>query len=381
MKDKSAFNVTSYIVVIALSLIFLYAGNRIAVRDAAHVDSTMRFYEARVTRVLDVETRDLAASQWRIFTLEAEIRRGSHRGEIVTFSQNISDNPMDLSPRQAWDGDRVLLSFSEHGEWGYIDHVRIYTVLILGGVFVVLLVLFGRGKGFNSILSLGFTCAAIFAVFIPLIMAGRSIYLSSIVVCMFSIAVTLFLVKGVNKRSGAAFAGCVGGVVVAGFLTYITSRFLGFTGVTQEGSRHLLVIFGAEFDLHAVIFAGIIIGAVGAITDMAVSISSHLWELRTNAPEMATSPSGIFLSGINVGKDIMGSSINTLVLAYIGSSLTIILVLVGQDTSLFRLINRELIIVDLLKAIVGVFGIFLTMPLTAGMCAVLYTRAGRFAKR
>ncbi|MCL2378362.1 MAG: YibE/F family protein [Defluviitaleaceae bacterium] len=372
MKDKSAFSIISYISVIILSLVFLYVGNFVAVRGTIVTDDMTQFYEARVRRVLDIDIQSGNMNEWRIITFEAEVLRGAHRGEFITFTQSISDHFLNLSPRQAREGDRVLLALSAFDSWSFVDYVRIYRILVLGSVFIALLILFGRWKGFNSILSLGFTCTAVFAVFIPSITSGRSIYLSSIIVCIFSVVVTLFLIKGVNKRSAAAVLGCLGGILLAGFLTRFMNFSLELTGFTQAESVQLLTLFDTELDLHAIIFAGIIIGAVGAITDMAVSISSSLWELKTQKPEV--SPAEVFSSGITIGKDIMGSSINTLVLAYLGSSLTVILVLVGWDTSVFRLINRELVIVDLLKAIVGVFGIFLTMPLTAFACAGFYTR-------
>lgn len=281
---------------------------------------------------------------------------------------------MERFPREAREGDRVMLGMTAAGTWSFIDYVRIYQIMILGGVFMVLLIIFGRVKGFNSILSLGLTCTAIFAVFIPSIISGMNIYLSSIIVCVYSIVTTLFIINGINRKSLAAVSGCLGGVIIAGLLTLIMNASMELTGITQNESIHLLTLFETPIDLNAIIFAGIIIGATGAIMDIAISISSALWEIKAQAPQ--TSFRDMFKSGINIGKDIMGSSINTLVLAYIGSSLTVILILLGWGVSLFRLANRELVIVELLQAIAGSFGIFFAMPLTAIICAALYTRSG-----
>lgn len=109
--------------------------------------------------------------------------------------------------------------------------------------------------------------------------------------------------------------------------------------------------------------------------DMSVSISSALWELKTQMPQ--SSFKDIFKSGITIGKDILGSSINTLVLAYIGSSLTIVLFLLSHFNSVLRILNRELVLVEILQAIIGGVGIFLTMPLTALFCAILFTQRNR----
>ena len=151
------------------------------------------------------------------------------------------------------------------------------------------------------------------------------------------------------------------------------NRVLGLTGWINSESAHLANLPTENpIDLKAIIFAGIIIGAVGAIMDVAVSISSALWELKAQAPKLSFG--GIFKSGVNIGRDIMGSMTNTLVLAYIGSSLTVILLLIVYAASFTELLNREMVIIELLQSLVGSMGILLTMPLTALVCAVLYTK-------
>jgi len=361
-----------YVLILILSLVFLYVGNQIAVRGMANDDDISQFYEAVVRQILHIEEHSSRSEEWHTIRFEAEIVRGVRRGETAIFTQSTRGHFLERFPRVAQEGDRVMLGLTEHGTWNFIDYVRIYHIMILGGVFVVLLIIFGRTKGFNSILSLGLTGTAIFAVFIPSIMSGMNIYISSIVVCVYSIVTTIFIINGVNRKSIAAVTGCLGGVLVAGILTLIMNASMELTGITQTDSIHLITLFDNPIDLNAIIFASIIIGATGAIMDMSISISSALWEVKTQAPN--SSFGDIFKSGINIGKDILGSSINTLVLAYIGSSLTVILILLGWGVSLFRVLNRELVIVELLQAITGSFGIFFAMPLTALVCAALYTQ-------
>jgi uncharacterized membrane protein len=210
-------------------------------------------------------------------------------------------------------------------------------------------------------------------VFIPSILTGKNIYISAIVVCVYSVVVTLFLLNGVNRKSIAAITGCFGGVIAAGLLTLFMNNALSLTGMVDSESIFLLYLPTENpIDLKAIIFAGIIIGAVGAIMDVAVSISSALWELKIQAPALTFRE--LFASGTNIGKDIMGSMTNTLVLAYIGSSLSVILLLIVGAHSFIDLLNRELVVIELLQAIVGSLGILLTMPLTALMCALLFTQ-------
>ncbi|MCL1883678.1 MAG: YibE/F family protein [Defluviitaleaceae bacterium] len=361
-----------YILILALSLIFLYVGNRIAVSNIVTDEEVSRFYEAIVRELVDIEEHSSAFEEWQVYIFRAEIVRGERRGEISVFIQNTRGHFFERFLRVAREGDRVMLSQNAQGSFNFIDYVRIYRIMVYGGAFIILLIVFGKMKGLSTVLSLGLTFTAIFGVFLPSIMAGMNIYISAIVVCIFSIVTTLFIINGVNKKSIAAVAGCLGGVLIAGILTFIMSAVTMLTGMTQSDSINLLYLFEEPLDLNAIIFAGIIIGATGAIMDMAISISSSLWEIRTKAPD--SSFSEIFKSGISIGKDILGSSINTLVLAYIGSSLTVILILMGWGVSLFRLLNRELIIVELLQAITGSFGIIFAMPLTALICAALFSR-------
>jgi len=369
--NRRAIDYAIYLTIITFAILFLFIGNRIATRgmiiDFRENESTV--VEAVVTEIISHEE----AEEWwvgvtRVF--EARITSMSDRNRVVTAEQSSGGRFATLD-RNVQEGDRVLLVLGDE-QWHFMTFVRIYKILILGGIFTVLLVTFGKVKGLNAILTLGFTCVAVFAVFIPSILSGRNIYLSSIIVCVYSIVVTLFLLYGVNKKSFAAVAGCFGGVVAAAFITLFMSRVMELSGVTDGDSIYLMMLSTENpIDLVAIVFAGIIIGAVGAIMDVAVSISSSLWELKKRAPRLSFK--GIFRSGMNIGKDIMGSMTNTLVLAYIGSSLSVILLMVVYVTSFTELFNMELVIVEFLQAIVGIIGIFLTIPLTALMCAVLFS--------
>ena len=125
-------------------------------------------------------------------------------------------------------------------------------------------------------------------------------------------------------------------------------------------------------DLKGIVFAGILIGAVGAVMDVAMSLASALWELR----ERAAAPTfGMLMkSGMNIGRDMMSAMANTLVLAYIGSSLSTVLLLVAYASSLDGLFNREMIITEVLQAVIGSMAILLAIPLTSFVASAVYTR-------
>lgn len=365
-----------YILVLILAVAFIYFGHRIATTGMITYenDAEANTFEARILHHISTTDHYSTFDQWQIMTFEAQIlTRGDHRGETITFTQNTRGFFYERFGRTAQEGDRIMVALLATGAWSFVDYVRIHNVVVLGVIFIALLVIFGRFKGFNSILSLGLTCSVIFAVLVPAILSGRNIYVVSIIVCIYAIITSIFVINGVNKKSISAVVGCLGGVLAAGLITFAMNRIMGLTGLTHGESLNLLHLFEYEpMDLNALIFAGIIIGAVGAIMDMAVSISSALWELKAQMPTATFGT--LFKSGITIGKDILGSSITTLVLAYIGSSLTVLLFLLSHVNSLVRIFNRELVLVELLQAIVGGVGIFLTMPLTALVCAALFVR-------
>ncbi|MCL2200486.1 MAG: YibE/F family protein [Oscillospiraceae bacterium] len=364
----------TYLGILVVAAALLVLGNRVASGDVElFQDEFTLTAEARVERIVEVLEVD---SEWHPMTIvffEARITSSEHRGELVIAEQNLDDF-LGLGLTAVSEGDRVvLLSMAGMDEWFFVDFVRINYIIILGIVFMILLLIFGRVKGLNAILSLGFTCVAVFTVFIPSILSGGNIHLWAVGVCLYSIIVTILIINGLNKKSAAAITGCVGGVVTAALLTLLMSSLMGLTGLTTGESMDLLYLpLEVPIDLRALIFAGIIIGASGAVMDVAVSISSALWELREQAPELSFS--SIFKSGINIGRDVMASMTNTLVLAYIGSSLTVILLLVVNVGSVTDLFNSELVIVEFLKAIVGSMGILLAMPLTALVCAALFPK-------
>ena len=145
---------------------------------------------------------------------------------------------------------------------------------------------------------------------------------------------------------------------------------LKLTGYVDENSIYLKQL-NMAIDLKAIIFAGILIGAVGAIMDVSIDIASSLSEVSSKMEKPSFGE--IVKSGFNIGKDIMGTMTNTLILAYIGSSLSIVLLLTSSSHSLVYLFNLEMITVEILQAVVGSIGILTTIPLTSIIAAGLYT--------
>ena len=312
----------------------------------------------------------------RTVTFRAQLLEGPEEGKLVVATQS-NEGTMAVQTREVEMGDKVMIYHQQFADgsdqWVFADYVRTDGLAVLGLVFLGLLLLFGRWKGLRTILSLSLTCAAVFAVFLPAVLGGRNIYLWALLTCLYVTLSTLFLLEGFHPKTAAAIAGCLGGVAVAGLLTLLMDRVLHLTGMVDEDSVYLLAMSpDTPIDLRAIIFAGILIGALGAVMDVAISLASALWEVKEQAPGVGLG--GLCRSGFAIGRDMMGTMSNTLILAYMGSSLATVLLLVVYNGSLLGLLNREMIVVEILQALVGSIGLLLTAPLTTLISAFLFTR-------
>lgn len=380
-----------YLMTILASLAFLFFGNQYAAKDLEFYqnnDYEMVTVVARVNEVTDRSTiseydpdGNLIYENTEI-SFSATVTEGETKGSLIFGIQNI-DPLLNSNLSEVEAGDKVLLLYNEFYErptWEFIEFVKIDKLYILGALFALALLIFGRIKGFNTLISLTFTCAGIFLVFIPSILTGKNIYVSAIIICLFTTVMTFLIINGYNKKTLTASLGCIGGLFTAGAITLIMGRILALTGYSSEESFYLSFLSpDRPLDLKAIIFAAILIGAMGAIMDVAMSISSSLQELNEQAG--ASSSSNLFRSGMNIGRDIMGTMVNTLILAYIGSSLSVVLLMFAYSTSLNNLLNSEKIVVEILQALVGSFGVLFALPLTSMICAVLYKGNGENVER
>ena len=368
-----------YLAVVLFSILYIVCGKRLAVQwlSAFHCEGGAVPYKARVTKIISREDQTAAASGNGMVNIlfEAELLNGVEKGRTVTVTQQL-DPVYPVQMKEVENGDKVLIFEETEAELpGFVmgEYVRFDTLLVVGLLFGLGLLLFGRRKGVNTIVSLGFTCLSVFAVFVPAVLSGQNIYAWSIVTCIFITVMTLLIVSGASRKSLAAGIGCFCGVAAAGILAKLMDSVLHLTGMVDEDSMYLyLMNEKAPIDLKAIVFAGIVIGAIGAVMDVAMSLSSSLYELKERAPDIPAK--ALFRSGVNIGRDIMGTMANTLVLAYIGSALSVTLLLIAYSSSMEALLNREMIVVEILNALAGSTGILLTLPLTSAVCALLYAK-------
>ncbi len=370
----------AWVITFAISCAFIIGGNA-AFKDKAGVFNIEGAYadRAKITRMADyVDTSDELGydtgfeSGYQYFY--AEITSGEFKGQEVLAVQTF-DSLNGTSDETVRLGDKVILynyGYAEgDADWIFGGYSRLDTIIVFASLFCIALLIFGGIKGINTIVALAFTCLAVFAVFIPAVLSGQNIYLWACIICVFTIPMTLMITEGPTKKALTTILGCASGVAMAAILALSLDKIMRLTGVTDEHSLYL-TYFDPPINLHGIIFAMVVIGAMGAVMDVAMDISSSLHEIHIKLPELSFAE--LFKSGMTIGRDVMGTMANTLVLAYIGSSLCSVLLMISYTTNLRELLNKEGIIVEIMNGLTGSCAILLAIPLTSLICAAVYKK-------
>ncbi|CAN5137613.1 YibE/F family protein [soil metagenome] len=306
--------------------------------------------------------------------VSVEVLEGKLKGCTVSVANEITDNPVfniNVKP-----GTEVILSVVTTGgevaksEVNIADYHRAPTLGWLLLVFLIAFVVFGGKKGIKSLFALIISVCLIAFVLLPLSLNGFNPLLVAIAICLISAMATMYFVAGRSKKALAAILGTVGGVIVAGVAAQLVIFYAPLTGLSSEEAQILrgsLLVVSPKF-YSGLLAAGMLIGALGVIMDVAVSIASAVSEVAKIGQRTCTFAE-LYESGMNVGRDIMGTMTNTLILAYTGSALPLLL-LISQIPST-KLVNLDLVATEVASAISGSLGLVLTIPLTAYFAARL----------
>lgn len=369
--------------VIILSVLFVYFGHKLCrVENYAQGEKEV-YYTATVTEIIDDSDRENVYNNEtgelisRKILFKATITSGDSKNGEIEAAQHIDymyahvHNPVQV-------GDKIIVTsiydFSTNDYlWEFGGYNRLGGIVALCVLFLALIVLIGRKKGVVTIISLILTAAGIFLVYVPSILKGMNVYAMTVIVGVYTTLMSLLLLDGANKKTLSAIVGNIGGLVAAGLVALIMNNVLEITGLSDEDYVSLkLLDTGVEIDLTAVIWGGMVIGALGAIMDVAMSIASSMQELADNMTERKFSV--MLKSGMNIGKDAIGTMTNTLILAYIGGSLVTVLLLVAYNKDLLFLFNLEMITIEIVQAMSGSIGIVCAVPLTAMFSAFVYCK-------
>lgn len=296
--------------------------------------------------------------------IKIKILTGKYSGEEFNIR-----NPMSRTYNvHTKPGNKIIVSIEE--EEGQIRSISVFNykkehvVYILIVLFFIVLLVFGGMKGLKSFISLVFTGVLIIFFMIPLFFKGYSPILLTIITVAITTIVTIVMVDGVNRKTISAISGTILGVIIAGLISYIGSSLANLSGLTSNEAEELMYIAGIkDLKVRGLMFSAILIAALGAIMDVAMSIASSTFEIYKANPKITFK--NLLASGLNIGKDIMGTMSNTLILAFIGSSLNIILLLMAYEMPYTQLMNLDLIVTEVVQSVSGSIGIILTVPTTA----------------
>lgn len=374
-------NAITFIIVIVFSILFIWIGNK--TNQTQILDGTSQnYYKAKVISIenRNVETSQLAVdSTQQITTIEfkAKLLTGPNRGKTVTAIQTI-DSAYAKQHEEVKENDKIITYYEPANEgrleqYSFAENYRSDALIFLVVLFLILIIILGRSKGFFTIISLVITVLAIFCVFIPAIINGRNVYATTIVVSIFTILMTLLLINGLNKKTLCAVLGNIGGIAVAGVIAILMSKLLKVTGFVDEEYAFIMTAqLKKPLDLIGLVWSGIVIGSLGAVMDVAMSISSAMNELSENMENKTFKK--MLKSGMNIGRDAIGTMTNTLILAYVGSSIATVLLLTMYSRNLMYLFNIEMIVVEVMQSIVGSLGILFAVPATAIFAAHIFTK-------
>lgn len=296
-------------------------------------------------------------------------------------SERIIDNMLTGNP--AYDiplskGDKVILHMEpvsdtvtgpQDVDIFIADIQRNTQIYIFTGIFCILLLIIGRKKGLTSIISILSTIALIFFMLMPMVLNGFCPIASAVLTGILSTVITIYLVGGFNSKSSAAIIGTSISLIFAGALSMLAIYFAHLTGFAGEENMFL---YTARPDLSftGILSASMIIAALGALMDTAVSIASTVNEIYETDKSLTVRQ--LFKSGMNVGRDIIGTMSNTLILVYLGSSLP--LVLLSSNIDMNKFFNLNQVATEILSAIIGSIAILACVPITAIIAAVLIKR-------
>lgn len=374
--EKNTMDKKIFVFIILITLIFVNVNATFANQNVEEKPEPVR---AKVLEILSEDEQETSYAEGEtttIQTIELEITSGENKGEKIIVENHVDSMFAYNIVVEQNDDVLVYLEKDESGEIieGYISEIaRDKYLLYLGIVFFLLLLIIGGLKGLKAIITLLITAFAVLKIMLPLILKGYNPIYLSIIISICIIAVTLVIISGFNRKALAAIIGTTGGVLVAGLITLIIGELASLTGLgTEEAQMLSLVEQGDSFNFKGILFAGIILGALGAVMDVSMSIASSINEIKTANPEMTTKQ--LIKSGMNVGKDIMGTMSNTLILAYSGGSIHLMLLFMAHDFNIIDIINRDMIASEILRALAGSIGLIFTVPITAIVASNLYNR-------
>lgn len=377
-KNKSLIiRIIIFVLFFALFITSIIFVNRKDPNDVASSVSQFVFAPARVNKVnFDKAEPDYVRSEGRRLgkqELEIEILLGKYKGQVLPLTNYLSA----LANVDVKEDDRIIVQIFTNEDETYYAAMYNYDRGIVLGFFVLLLILLliiiGGKKGIKALLGLSFTLISLWFLLIPMIMRGFNSIIATIVIVIITSTASLIFLDGLTLKATSAILGCIAGATAAGLSASIVGYITPFNGFNMSEAESLILhATDKGMTISGLLVCGILISTLGAVMDVAMSIASSVHELHTINPKLNSRQ--LFISGMNIGRDAMGTMANTLILAFVGSSLNMLILTQSYDIPFLQLINSDFIALEVIQSVAGSMGIVLTVPFVAIISAKLMAK-------
>ncbi|WP_230393314.1 YibE/F family protein [Plantactinospora alkalitolerans] len=302
-------------------------------------------------------------------TVTVQLTKGVGAGQRIT-----TDVPSGPGAVTVAAGDEVVLLYLEGSPerpYSIMDHQRSRQLWLLGAAFALAVVAFGRWRGLTALAGLGVTFAVLLMFIVPAILDGRSPLLVAIVGAAAIMLTVLYLTHGFSMTTTVAVAGTLVSLTITAALSAVATAATHLSGIADETSNYLAITQG-EVNMQGLLLAGIVIGSLGVLDDVTVTQSATVSELAQANPGYGFRQ--LYGAATRIGRAHIASVINTIVLAYAGASLPLMLLFAAGTTPISELLTSQLIAQELVRSAVGTIGLIAAVPITTALAAVLATR-------
>ncbi|MBQ6993637.1 MAG: YibE/F family protein [Lachnospiraceae bacterium] len=383
MKKDKIWKVTISMVGVFLLVSLMYYANYDRPRYIITEESGTEYETARVREIIEDNTVVDEATEGILrgnMKMQVELLTGRYKGDVVkTINYFGAVNNVNVGV-----GDTVSVRIDTIGKGNYEVNIYNYdrTWIIIGivAVFFFTLILIGGIRGFKAVAGLMFTVLCIVFILVPLCLKGFSPVPVTCFIILITNIVCYVLIGGIQTKTVTACIGSVSGVLVAAILAYIAEKLTGITTFQMDEAEALMLIKSTNpLKMRGLFISGILIASMGAVMDISMSIASALDEIHKHNPSLKTKK--LFLSGMNIGRDAMGTMANTLVLAFAGNSLNMMIMIYSYGVSFTQLINTDFVSIEVIRAVAGSMGIVLTVPIIAAICAGAYHNNNKLSRK
>lgn len=363
---------------VMMILIFICASVMLNLPSSDDEPSSAQKRIFEVAKVTDIYSDNASPDTWtegrRIGSQEVELTllTGRYKGAVLETVNHVNAYyNVDVKL-----GTRVIvrLDYNDVGELyvvsipNYDRSIIMITALIIFALFMIIV---GGRKGARALFGLIFTLLSLWFILIPMVLKGISPILATILIAAYTSAGALLMLTGYTKKTLCALLGCVGGVIAAGLFAWIITILTPINGFNMSEAEELVLrAYDSPIKISGLFISGILLSSLGALMDTSMSIVSALHEVYEQNPMI--SKKQLFRSGMNIGRDAMGTMANTLILAYVGSSFNLLILFQVYDFPMIQILNSDMIVIEILQGIAGSVGIILSTPLVSALCATIF---------